>query len=189
MMAKVTWKDAKPAPDPFAAVVGDLRQYAVHLCDVSDSTESEIGDIFVEFFRKVFDAALAVQNPKARRIVIEVDTVYAMITVVVTDEARSHDEREVFKLSMNDWDIGTDDDVNEDEEPDQEAERAAFQRVFDNFENATEQALADPRLTNLQSKLQSIGFQLWIMNHDEDAEGKPMKRLPLAGETSHGEKD
>lgn len=189
MMAKVTWKDAKPAPDPFAAVMGDLRQYAVHLCDVSDATEPEIGEIFVEFFRQVFDSALAVENPEARRIVIEVDTVYAMITVVVTDQVRSHDEREVFKLSMNDWDIGTDDDVNEDEEPDQEAERAAFQRVFDNFENATRQTLADARLTNVQSKLRAIGFELWIMDHDEGDEAKPMKHLPLAGETSHGEED
>ncbi len=181
-MAKVTWKVANPAPDPFAAVVGDFRQYVVHLCTVSGASEPEVGEVFVELFRKVFEAALAVENSQARRILIEVDTVYAMITVVVTDDVRTRDERDVFKLSMDDWDIGTND-VAEDEEADEadeDAELAAFQRVFDNFENAARSALTDPRLAAIESDLRARRFQLWIVEHDEGDEGKPMKELPLA---------
>jgi hypothetical protein len=171
IMAKVKWKVAEPAPDPFAAVVGDSRLYAVHVCTVSEASEPEIQDAFVEFFRQVFDSALAVENEEARRILIEVDTVYAMMTVIVTDDERSFDENEVYKLGVNDWDIGVGGDADDD---------AAFKRVFENFEKATRAALKDSRLAALQAELGSRGFRLWITEYSEGEE-KPQEQLPLIG--------
>jgi hypothetical protein len=175
IMAKVNWEVAGPAPDPFAAVVGDLRLYGVHVCKVSEASEPERQDAFVEFFRQVFDSALAVENEEARRILIEVDTVYAMMTVVVTDDERSYDEHAVYKLGVNDWDIGVGDD-----EVDEADEDAAFKRVFENFERATRAALKDSRLAAVQAELGSRGFQLWITEFSEGEE-KPQEQLPLSG--------
>jgi hypothetical protein len=175
IMAKVKWAAAEPAPDPFAAVVGDSRLYAVRVCTVSEASEPEIQDVFVEFFRQVFDSAVAVENEEARKILIEVDTVYAMMTVVVTDDERSYDEHKVYKLGVTDWDIGVGDD--EDEEADDEA---GFKRVFENFEKATRAALKDFRLAALQAELGSRGFRLWITEYSEGEE-KPQEQLPLSG--------
>ena len=172
-MAKVNWEVAGPAPDPFAAVVGDLRLYGVHVCKVSEASEPEIQDAFVEFFRQVFDSALAVENEEARRILIEVDTVYAMMTVIVTADERSYDEREVYKLGVSDWDIDAGDDDDSDDE-------AHFKRVFENFEKATRAALKDSRLAALQAELASRGFRLWITEYSEGEE-KPQEQLPLIG--------
>ena len=173
ILAKVKWEVAEPAPAPFATVVGDSRLYAVHVCTVSEASEPEIQDAFVEFFRQVFDSALAVENEEARRILIEVDTVYAMMTVIVTDDERSYDEREVYKLGVSDWDI----DVGDDEDSDDEAH---FKRVFENFENATRAGLKDSRLAALQAELASRGFRLWITEYSEGEE-KPQEQLPLSG--------
>jgi hypothetical protein len=173
IMAKVKWEVAEPAPDPFAAVIGDSRLYAVHVCTVSEASEPEIRDAFVEFFRQVFDSALAVENEEARRILIEVDTVYAMMTVIVTDDERSYDEREVYKLGVSDWDIGVGDDEDSDDE-------AHFRRVFENFERATRTALEDSRLAALQAELGPRGFRLWITEYSEGEE-KPQEQLPLIG--------
>ena len=176
-MAKVKWEVAKPAPDPFAAIVGDSRPYGVHVCRVAEASEPEIHDGFVEFFRQVFEAALAVENEEARKILIEVDTVYAMMTVVVTDDERSYDEREVYKLGVNEWDIGVGDDEDEDEDADDES---GFQEVLDKFKNATRAALEDPKLAAVQAELGSRGFRLWITEYSEGDE-KPQDELPIAG--------
>lgn len=176
-MAQVKWEVAKPAPDPFAAIVGNFREYVVHVCSVSDASEAEIGNAFVEFFQKTFEAALTVENVLARKILIEVDRVYAIMTVVVTDGVRTADERNVFKLGVDDWDIGVGDDEEEDEETDDEA---AFKRVFENFDNATRAALKDSRLAALQAELGSRGFRLWITEYSEGDE-KPHEELPFAG--------
>jgi hypothetical protein len=171
-MAKVKWEVAKPARDPFAAIVGDNRLYEVHMCRLSEASETEIHDAFVEFLRQVFESALAVENKEARKILIEVDTVYAMMTVIVTDDVRSYDERHVYKLGVSDWDIGVG-------EPDE----AAFQGVFEKFENAARAALKDSGLAAPQAELGSRGFRLWIKEYgeDEDEDGKPAKELPLSG--------
>jgi hypothetical protein len=176
-MAKVTWEVGKPQPNPFEAVAGDFREYVVHLCTASGAGETEIPGIFVEFFRQVFEAALEVENAEARKVLIEVDTVYAMITVVVTDDVRSHDEREVFKLTMDDWDAR---DAG-DEEVDEEAEQASFQRVMENFEGAICGALGDSSLLSIQAELRARRYRLWIFDQDEEEAGETLEELPLAG--------
>lgn len=175
-MAKVTWEVSEPNPSAFEAIAGDFREYVVHLCTVSDAAESEIPGVFVEFFRQVFEAALEVDNAEARKLLIEVDTVYAMITVVVTDNVRSFDEREVFKLSMNDWDA-----QNAVEDIDEQEELALFQEVMDRFEAAIRDALRDPSLLTLEAQLRARPYRLWIYDHDEEEKDETLKELPLAG--------
>jgi hypothetical protein len=177
-MGNVTWEVAKPSPDPFAAVVGDFSEYVVHLCTVSDASDPEIAETFVEFFRQAFESALTVENLEARRVLIEIDTVYAMLTVVVTDQVRSHDERTVFKLSMKDWDVG----VADDEEVDDGAREAVFEGVMNHFEGAIRAAVGDTRLSSVEAQLRALGFRLWIFDHDEEEAGATLKELPLAGD-------
>ena len=177
-MAKVTWQDGEPAPNPFEATSGDFREYVVHLCTVSEASEEEIHDLFVDFFRRVFEVALGVERAEARKILIEVDTVYADMTVVVTDQARSYDERHVFTLSMNDWDVGG---ADEEEDESEEASAAKFQAVMGQFRESIRKALDDERLSAIRRDLRTRRFRLWIGNHDEDGDGEAPEELPLAG--------
>src|SRR4051812_33353031 len=102
-MSKVTWKHPDPAPNPFEAIVGELKQYAVHLCEAR-AHENDEEDILAGVLQPALEAAIQVKREDARCCLCDFDAVYSLLTVVVTDRHREKDEREVFKLIYHDWD-------------------------------------------------------------------------------------
>src|ERR1700744_5382329 len=102
-MAQIIWKHPKPAPDPFAAVVGDTTKYAVHLCE-AHAHKNEEAEILASVLEPALAAAEEVKRSEARSVLFIFDVAYSILTIVVTDAKRACDEHEVFKLRFYDWD-------------------------------------------------------------------------------------
>ena len=102
-MRTVRWERPEAAPNPFDAYAGDHRDYLVRVCYASDVAEGEWREVFVPFLAETLDAAAKSSNENARRVVFEIDALEAVMTCFVTDDVRSQDERDVFKLVAHDW--------------------------------------------------------------------------------------
>jgi hypothetical protein len=174
-MAETSWIVSDPTPDPFAAICGDNRKYVVHFCEVSHLAESEWVDVFAGFLLQAFEAAMKVQRSEARRIVLEVDPVYSLLTVVVTDTLHTYDEREVFKLKLHDWDAELNDQSLED---DQYA--LASKQLMKRFQDVATQAMKSPTLNALVSDLHARQFTFWFTEYREHEDWAELRELPAS---------
>jgi hypothetical protein len=137
-------------------------------CALRNVDEGEWREVFVAFLAEALDAAAKSSNQKARRLVFEVDDLDAILTCIVTDEVRSQDERDVFKLVALDWayDSG---ELGEDEVPEDEDQlEEETERTFQRFRAELSNALGDLRLHRYLEALSDRGFTLWIMRYSLD---------------------
>jgi hypothetical protein len=108
------WETSTPALDPFEASVGDLTTYQVHFAESVALKPSELAIALTEIVAKTLEFATANAGDRCARLIFLWDVVYAMLTVVYTDESMAHDAHHVVKCHFIKLDEeGVDDEVTD----------------------------------------------------------------------------
>jgi len=169
-MAKVTWKHPAPRANPFEALVGDHRKYAVHLC-VVESFEGEEIEILMNVVLPALESAKQIFGNAARCILFDFDSVYSVLTIVATDRSRSHDQSEVYKLQLTDWDHPMQSKTMTDDEIE-----SFCSRNCSTMHGLVERVLREAKCRNIISELSAQGFEFWWGEADSE---KGWQHIPV----------
>lgn len=93
----LVWEPSKPAPNPFEALVGDRTEYQVHFAESAAVDPADIEAAIVEVVKKALGFSEANRGKRSKRLLFLWDVVYAMLTVVYTDDSMMYDARHVTK--------------------------------------------------------------------------------------------
>lgn len=111
----LSWHRTPPKPDPFAAAVGDSRQYIVYFSESEAYTDETIQQDVYECLGKAVNLIKDNLTSTAAYFLIEWDVVYCIVTVVVTDHLMENDSINVVKCQFIELDKLSSERFSEDE--------------------------------------------------------------------------
>lgn len=118
------WTAPKPAPDPFAAAVGDRFKYQVHFASSAATSDDDLRDDLQATLFKALPLLYDASGPRAKELLILWDAAFCQLTVVATDESLMTDYQVVTKCSFEALEVAELHNL-----PDDDGDGSAFDRA------------------------------------------------------------
>ena len=100
-MLSLEWRTSEPRPNPFEAIAGDLTEYRVHFATSAASAHSDLKRHLIEVVHKAISFAKENVGDNVSRMLFLWDGVYAILTVVCTDEKMERDAHHVISCQFS----------------------------------------------------------------------------------------